>query len=303
MRARGIVKNYVVGTRATIELTHLEDGDAFQSGDELYTRADVPELVALELKRRGVTDPGPAPHQSDIDEARRYRRLRVIGCAPGTSQLHLSSGTVLRFTNLDAFIDADLTRRPPRWEAPPTNQTGDRDRGWQEGYEAARKALTQTGSEWTEDDYLTAEAALDHERHRGVKTEKSCHAAKVALDAVKHRLPPAGQDWFAIAQAQETQLAQLTEKLKAASAPAVEPLSLEDRSLVELLRISVAGEEHTLMAGLLDIFDRLFSRPAPVVKTADDLERIIRNDKRMSDSPAWNEALAELVRRANGGKP
>ncbi len=41
------------------------------------------------------------------EDARRYRRLRVLGCAPaGTKQLE--AATVLRFTNLDGFVDSEL---------------------------------------------------------------------------------------------------------------------------------------------------------------------------------------------------
>ena len=49
-------------------------------------------------------------------DARRYRRLQILGCAPDGSR-NLDAGTVLRFTNLDAFVDADLHLHPSRGEA------------------------------------------------------------------------------------------------------------------------------------------------------------------------------------------
>lgn len=53
-----------------------------------------------------------------VQDARRYRRLQVIGCAPmGSGQLALQQ--VLRFTNLDEFIDRDLKACPSRGEALP----------------------------------------------------------------------------------------------------------------------------------------------------------------------------------------
>ena len=50
------------------------------------------------------------------EDARRYRRLQVLGCAPSTSK-QLGNGTVLCFTNLDEFVDADLKAVPSRGEA------------------------------------------------------------------------------------------------------------------------------------------------------------------------------------------
>lgn len=41
-------------------------------------------------------------------DAARYRRLRVLGCAPHGSD-QLDHGTVLRFQELDAAVDADYT--------------------------------------------------------------------------------------------------------------------------------------------------------------------------------------------------
>lgn len=51
-------------------------------------------------------------------DARRYRRLQILGCAPGTSK-NLENGTVLCFTNLDSFVDDDLKWHPSRGEAHP----------------------------------------------------------------------------------------------------------------------------------------------------------------------------------------
>lgn len=52
----------------------------------------------------------------DTHDARRYRRLRILGAAPGGSR-HLDNGTVITFTGLDEFLDEDLRRTPSRGEA------------------------------------------------------------------------------------------------------------------------------------------------------------------------------------------
>lgn len=49
-------------------------------------------------------------------DAKRYRRLQVLGCAPSTSK-QLENGTVLCFTNLDEFVDADIKTLPSRGES------------------------------------------------------------------------------------------------------------------------------------------------------------------------------------------
>jgi hypothetical protein len=48
-------------------------------------------------------------------DAARYQRLRVLGCAPMDTK-QLASGTVMRFTNLDEFVDSDLRVVPSRGE-------------------------------------------------------------------------------------------------------------------------------------------------------------------------------------------
>lgn len=55
----------------------------------------------------------------DARDAARYRRLQVLGAAPGGSK-HLDNGTVLRFSGLDAAVDADLRAHPSRGEFRPT---------------------------------------------------------------------------------------------------------------------------------------------------------------------------------------
>lgn len=51
-----------------------------------------------------------------IRDAIRYRRLRILGCAPGGTK-QLDQGSVLCFQNLDDFVDADLVAHPHRGEA------------------------------------------------------------------------------------------------------------------------------------------------------------------------------------------
>jgi len=61
----------------------------------------------------------------------------------------------------------------------------------------AQPLPSATAGEWTDADYEAAEKALVRAAQRGVKTEKSYHAAKVALDAVSYRISvpaqPAGK--------------------------------------------------------------------------------------------------------------
>jgi hypothetical protein len=55
---------------------------------------------------------------TDALDARRYRRLRVLGCAVMDTP-QLDAGTVVRFTGLDEIMDQDLERYPSRGEANP----------------------------------------------------------------------------------------------------------------------------------------------------------------------------------------
>lgn len=60
-----------------------------------------------------------AGETSDIAlDARRYRRLQVLGCAVMNTP-QLEKGLVSRWTNLDAIIDADLKAHPSRGEDSP----------------------------------------------------------------------------------------------------------------------------------------------------------------------------------------
>lgn len=63
-----------------------------------------------------ITLPPVSAAPEDVVDARRYRRLRVLGAAPCDTK-QLDQGTVLRFTNLDDFVDADIRLHPSRGEA------------------------------------------------------------------------------------------------------------------------------------------------------------------------------------------
>ncbi len=54
--------------------------------------------------------------KKDSLDARRYRRLRVLGVAPDGSK-HLQEGNVMRFSNLDEYVDRDIRFMPSRGEA------------------------------------------------------------------------------------------------------------------------------------------------------------------------------------------
>jgi len=60
-------------------------------------------------------EPGADRVQAALD-ARRYRRLRILGAAPAYTN-HLRNGNVMRFNNLDTFIDDDIEAYPSRGEA------------------------------------------------------------------------------------------------------------------------------------------------------------------------------------------
>lgn len=76
-------------------------------GDIVHTRRTIEHYrPAIEAEARADL----------VRDARRYRRLQILGAAPYGSR-QLENGTVLCFTNLDAFVDADLKRMPDRGEA------------------------------------------------------------------------------------------------------------------------------------------------------------------------------------------
>lgn len=84
----------------------------------VLSSAEMLDLTATE--HMDVPPNSPNTETTDAIDARRYRRLRVLGCAPDGSDL-LERGLVMRFTNLDDFIDRDLVTQPSRGEAKPEN--------------------------------------------------------------------------------------------------------------------------------------------------------------------------------------
>jgi hypothetical protein len=77
------------------------------------TKANKIALSALASQPRSE---GKGEREARERDATRYRRLQVLGCAPSYSK-HLKTQSVLRFSNLDEFIDADLIAQPYRGEA------------------------------------------------------------------------------------------------------------------------------------------------------------------------------------------
>lgn len=92
--------------------SYLGNGGLFnpEAMDHTKVRDLVMDLAAV------VMSPADAPAADVVRDARRYRRLQILGCAPSTSS-QLDQGTVLAFTNLDAFVDEDLRVHPSRGEA------------------------------------------------------------------------------------------------------------------------------------------------------------------------------------------
>lgn len=73
---------------------------------------------AIDIRDRSL----PVETTDDIvRDARRYRRLQILGCA--VDDHHLKAGTVSRFTNLDTIVDADLNAHPSRGEDSPLEPT------------------------------------------------------------------------------------------------------------------------------------------------------------------------------------
>jgi hypothetical protein len=68
---------------------------------------------ARALLSRAKAAPAAPVQTADVQ---RYQRLRILGAAPGGSK-QLDAGTVLRFQNLDDFVDADIAAYPSRGEA------------------------------------------------------------------------------------------------------------------------------------------------------------------------------------------
>jgi hypothetical protein len=71
--------------------------------------------AAEAIERLSAVPQGVKVSDDSVDAAR-YRRLRVLGVAPAYTE-HLNNGDVLRFTNLDEFIDRDISWTPSRGEA------------------------------------------------------------------------------------------------------------------------------------------------------------------------------------------
>ena len=86
---------------------------------------------------------------------KRYRRLRVLGAAPFNSK-QLATGNLLRFQNLDDFIDNDLYHHDSRGEAKEDTLIIDLDKlGW----ERIKKAASE--STWMPADYMANDWEYD----------------------------------------------------------------------------------------------------------------------------------------------
>lgn len=89
------------------------------------------DYAACVSEAKAALGKGENEHVSELlrnlSDALRYRRLRLLGCSaalPGATE-HLARGLVLRFTNLDEFIDADLRAHPERGDSSrPTKGAG-----------------------------------------------------------------------------------------------------------------------------------------------------------------------------------
>jgi hypothetical protein len=105
--------NYLANRAAHID-SMAADGESM---DALISQRRTDERRAIaEIQQRRAAD--MTPDERDALDARRYRRLRVLGCAP-TGSRHLEHGEVMCFTTLDAHIDGDIAVHPSRGEVKP----------------------------------------------------------------------------------------------------------------------------------------------------------------------------------------
>lgn len=104
------------GWRVSLLPAWITDRIAPYNAETRATR--LAELLASLLVAAPIEALSRAPagdREAVARDARRYQRLRVIGCAPcDTTQLE--GGTVLRFQGLDDILDADLRAIPSRGE-------------------------------------------------------------------------------------------------------------------------------------------------------------------------------------------
>lgn len=127
--------------------------------------------------------------------------------------------------------------------------------------------------------------------------DRQSQACDRAIRTVGHQAQAGGGfDWQELANAQERQLYELTEKLKQASAPAVEPLSDELRGDAERIVEGGILEFDQVSINCARELLRRFHKPA--VKTNEELAAGIHEYLTLTGYAA--EDLAELVRRANG---
>lgn len=109
-----------------IALLRFMDGEQL-TGKLLAYHRELPtgtldELRALSDAQAKEPEPRRLLPSQDAIDAARYRRLHLLGCAPMGAP-ELDEGLVLRFSNLDAFVDADLKAYPSRGEAVPPTAT------------------------------------------------------------------------------------------------------------------------------------------------------------------------------------
>lgn len=115
------------GSRATVEDLADELADVVICADLLALTEGIDLEAAIARKFNATSakvglpqrlrEPGGLS-EDIIRDAKRYRRLQILGCAVMDTP-QLDSGTVVRFTGLDEIVDADLKSVPTRGEAQP----------------------------------------------------------------------------------------------------------------------------------------------------------------------------------------
>lgn len=119
--------SYEMG-RIVFKIDHALSALEAERGDELVklvedaakkpmTKEDIEDQRQSWIKGElGLSDtlmaqphpPAVAGDRAEALDAKRYRRLRILGVAPAYTK-HLEDGNVMRFTNLDDFVDGDLS--------------------------------------------------------------------------------------------------------------------------------------------------------------------------------------------------
>lgn len=147
----------------------------FEKPDELSLAE---EATGVEYEPLYAAAHARRPDAGAAVEARRYRRLQILGAAPFGSK-NLDTGTVLRFQSLDAFVDADISAHPSRGESAQPEAAQPQPKGTT--VEEAAKAVFQQLAGWCGQPWV--------EGGNSLKQDEARRYASAALSAVQAPAP------------------------------------------------------------------------------------------------------------------